>query len=78
MASLHTKDTKHTEMSAWWRSSLNINYMIRGSGVLPKEQHSWNISETKENGGSEGSYGIVDGMPFSRNLLLPVTKLIGS
>ena len=44
--------------------------------MLPKGQHLWNISVTKEalEGGSEGSSGIVDGMPFSGNLFFASQK----
>ena len=41
--------------------------------MLPKGQHSWNISVTKEaRVDPKGSSGIVDGMPFSRNLFLTI------
>ena len=43
---------------------------------MPKGQHSWNISVTKEARMDPRFSGIVDGMPFGGNLFLPVKKIV--
>ena len=52
----------------------NLTFSLRGSGVLRKEQHSWNISVTKE--ASEGSSGIIAQL-FRLYLRSPLGKPMG-